>query len=649
MKTLAFIWDLECYPNIFSFCGKFRGDDRIYFFEISDRINQLQELFSFLSWLRNLGNVEMVGFNNVGYDYPLLHELMTNPYTFTFDKAYEFSQKIIKSNGFYRGCPQWERYIPQIDLFKICHFDNRAKTTSLKALQFAMRSESLEDLPFAIRPLNDQEKDQLGSYNAHDVTETEKFLGKVEHHIEMRREYLADGTLTGDVLNFNDTKIGSEYMVNRIGKHKCFKSRKPRQTFREFIECSQIILPKIFYKTEEYNKVLSWFMKQIIYPGGKGNPTLEAQLAGLPFHFGVGGVHASADNKIFHTDDEYQIIDVDVAGMYPAVAITNGFAPEHLGESFVHAYRQVRDDRSRYAKGTAGNAVMKLACNGTYGNSSSSYSPFYDPKFTFSVTVNGQLQLLQLAEMLDLIPNCELIQANTDGVTIIIKKDMINLFRMWCKVWEEMTGLILEEVLYSRMLIKDVNNYIAEYMDGKLKRKGAYWYPIEEKDYDGWWNKDFSNLASKKAAEKAMLDSWPVESAIRLVTDPFDFMLRYKVPKTSQLYIGDTKQLSTVRYYVSKTGGAMKKVSPPTGTSGEFKRQNKLTDEFFNQIFKEIGPGVWDKRIHTKNKSIYETRISSVQSGWLLKECNVAAKFDWNDVDWNYYIEEAKKIIIGNK
>ena len=649
MTINYYTYDLETYPNIFTFCGKFQGQEEYQIFEISDRKNERESLVNFLLYLRNLGNVEMVGFNSVGFDYPIIHELLINPYTFTYDKAFEFAQKIISANGFYRGCPHWERIIPQVDIYKICHFDNKAKTTSLKALQFAMRSHSLEDLPFDIRALNDQEKDKLCSYNYHDVIETEKFLGKMTHMIDMRREYLNDGVLQGDVLNFSDVRIGTEYMVGRIGREKCFSGRKPRQSVREFIEVNQIILPKIHYRTEPYKAVHSWYSKQIIYPSGKGKPTLKAELAGLPFHFGIGGVHASADNKIFHTTDTHQIVDIDVAGMYPAVAIANGFGPEHLGEAFIHAYKQVRDDRARYAKGTARNAAMKLAGNGTYGNSSNPYSPFYDPKFTFSITVNGQLQLIQLVEMIDLIPDCELIQANTDGITVIVAKENKALFDMWCRVWEEMTGLILEEVLYNRMFIRDVNNYISETMDGKLKRKGAYWYPLCEKDYDGWWNKDFSNLASKKAAEKMMTDSWPIESAIRVVTDPFDFMLRCKVPRSSQLFIGDTKQLNTVRYYVSKTGEAMRKVSPPKGESGQFKRKNKLSDEYFEGVMKEIGKNKWDERVHTKNKSKYETRTIGVQTGWNVKQCNVATDFDWSDLDWDYYIREAKKIVIGSK
>lgn len=646
-KNNYYIYDIETYPNCFSLCGKFKNSDEFQVFELSDRKNEMNELWAFLGYLKNT-STEMVGYNNLNFDYPIIHDFMINPHTFNYQRAADLANTIIKGNGLNR-IPVYERLIPQIDLLKINHFDNKNKRTSLKALQFAMRSYSVEDLPYDIRPLNDQEKDNLIAYNKHDVTETEKFLERCNHNIEMRREYLTDGILKGDVLNYSDVKIGEQYMIERIGRTKCFTGRKPKQTFRSIVHFKDVILPKIKFKTEPYQEVLDWFRtEKVTLPKGV-KPKFETHLAGLPFHFGLGGTHASADNKIFLSTSSHQIIDIDVAGMYPAVAIANKFAPEHLGETFIHAYRQVKEDRARYPKGSPRNKALKLAGNGTYGNSNNIYSCFYDPQYTFSVTINGQLQILQLVEMMDLIPDCELIQANTDGITVRLNNDYRHLFDLWCKEWENETGLVLEEVLYSRMLIRDVNNYISVTNDGELKRKGAYWYPIEIKDYDAVYNKDFSNLASKKAAEKVMLDSWPIEVAIKLVTDPFDFMLRYKATGGSKLFIGDEQQQKTVRYYVSKTGEPMKKVSPPKGEEGQYKRKNKLTDEFFDSVMKEIGKDVWDERVHTGNKSKYETRISSIQSGWKVKQCNVASDFNWSDVDWNYYIEEAKKILIGSK
>lgn len=657
-KPTYYIYDLETYPNIFTFGGKFYGDDKYQVYELSDRRDDKTALLQALGYLQSIG-VEMVGFNNVGFDYPIIHELLTNPWSFTYQKAYEICQQIITSQG--RGfnpvhVKHSERKLPQIDIMKYCHFDNDAKRTSLKNLQFAMRSPSVEDLPFDVGTyLTHEQKDVLIQYNIHDIQETERFFKLTENLVDMRRELLNDGVLFGDVLNYNDVKIGVEYLVTRIGRNKCYAGGNPKGTFRTTVEFQKIILPKINYKTDVFNDVFEWFRKSAVYCSVKDapTPTHKAKLAGVDFHFGVGGLHASADNKIFHSDDEYQIIDIDVSGMYPSVAIANRFAPEHLGESFVVAYKAVKDDRAKYAKGTAKNAMMKLAGNGAYGNFNNRYSPMFDPQCLYSVTINGQLQLLQLVEMIDLLQGTELIQGNTDGITLRIHKDSIPFFRLWCKEWEKITGLELEEVLYKRMWIRDVNNYIAEKMDGKLKLKGAYWYPENIKDYSEpvmSWHKDFSNLASIKAAVLSMTRNFPVEVAVRLMTDPFDFMLREKAKGETRIFIGEVKQLKTVRYYVSVSGEKMVKKAPPKGEPGQFKRANKLTDEFFNTVMKEIGKDVWDIRIHTKNKSKYAAEnITAVQSGRLVKECNRAEKFNWNDVDWNYYIEEAKKLIVGSK
>lgn len=645
-----YIFDLETYPNCFLFSGKFRGDSKVQVFELSTRKDQRNELVSWLNYLQN-ANVHMVGYNSVGFDYPITHELLNNIYTFTYHKAYILCNQIINSQEYgFTQLNHRDRIIPQIDLAKINHFDNKNKRTSLKSLQFAMRSESVEDLP--IPPgtlLTSEQMDQLIQYNIHDITETEKFLEKNIHLIEMRKELLDTGVLTGDVLNFSDVKIGTEYLIKKIGRTKCFHSgNKPRQTLREKIEFRDIILPKIEFRTEPFQAILDTFKSQVVYVNSEeATPKIEAKIAGIDFYFGFGGVHASVENRKYASNDTHVIKDIDVTGMYVSVAIVNGFAPEHLGKDFLDAYKQLQLDRAKYKKGTTMNAVLKLAGNGVYGNSDNHFSCFYDPKYPKQVTINGQLQILQLVEVLSLIPGLQIIQANTDGITILLPRQLEHLYNLWKSDWETSTGLNLEEVNYSKMWIRDVNNYLCLTEDGKLKRKGAYWYPVDEKDYDGVWSKDFSMMVVQKVIEQVLINDWKPEVLVKLMTDPFDFTIRYKTPSGAKVFIGDKEMLKTVRYYVSTRGKPMKKVASPKGAAGEYKRKNKLTDEYFNKIMLEIGPGVWDDRIHTKNKTKYEEVITSIESGWLVKEVNQISNFDWTDVNYEYYIKEINKLMIG--
>jgi hypothetical protein len=530
------------------------------------------------------------------------------------------------------------------------HFNNANRRVSLKSLEFAMRLESVEDLPFPIRDLSSDEMDTLIKYNAWDVIATEEFFKHCQHAIKMREDLRDTGVLTGDVLNYSDVKIGVEYLIKKIGRSKCFvKGSTPKQSIRESIAFAPIILPHVQFRSEEYQQVRDWFSQQVVRPDVKETkPKLSKKLAGVDFHFGLGGVHASVNNKVYKDSDTHMIMDIDVTGMYVSVAIANDFAPEHLGKDFSLAYAQLKRDRGQYKKGTPMNATLKLAGNGVYGNSNNKYSCFRDPKYLYTVTANGQLQLLQIVETLALIPGLEVIQANTDGITVYMRRDLYHFFKMWVGEWEKMTGLVMEYVEYQTMHISNVNHYLAVTTDGKIKRKGKYWYPEKWSDYDGVWNKDFSNLSAAKVASQVMLNGGSIADTLMLVTDPFDFMLRYKTPGGATVYLGDKPMSKTVRYYVSTAGQPMRKVAKPKGEIGQYKRKNKLTDAYWEKIMGEIGPDVWDERVHNKKKSKYEIVTTSIQSGRLIKECNLASKFDWSDVDWDYYIKEIEKLIIGD-
>ncbi len=654
-EPLYYTYDLETMRTVFLFCGKFDGQPETQVFEISERRNDRNALLNWLSYLQNSRAI-MVGYNNLAFDYNLIHDLLTNPYVFDAQHAYLLGQKIIQERDFARPAQSIrmsDRIIPQIDLMKVHHFDNVNKTTSLKALQFAMRLESVEDLPYSPhQDLVPGAIDELISYGIHDVIATEQFLHKSKPALKMRQELIEHGIISGDVLNYSDVKIGTEYLIKKIGRARCFISgSNPKQTLRAHTIFKDIILPKIHFRTEAFNAVLEWFKSQVYYTGRDERPALKVNLGSLEFSFGMGGVHASVDNQVFETTDTHIIKDVDVGSMYPAIALANDFAPEHLGQDFSRAYRQLSEDRKQHAKGTFMNLVLKLANNGATGNFENKFSCFYDIKCAHSIRINGQLQALQLAEMLWLIPGVKLIQANTDGVTALVPREMEGLFDLWCNDWEAQTGLKLEHVPYKRMWIRDVNNYLAETMDGKIKRKGAYWYPITEDDYHGGsgsnWNKNFSMMAVQKCVEEVMLHGHKPEDIVRLIVDPFDFMIRYKTVGAAKVYIGDREQQRTLRYYVSTAGERAKKVAPPKGIIGHYKRKNKLTDEFYNKVMAEIPAGTWDERIHTGNKSKYAAVTTSIESGWLVKECNKASDFNWNDLNYDYYVAEIKKLIIG--
>lgn len=643
----CYVYDIETYPNIFTLAIEHPATGTRWMFEISDRKNDYDSMVQLLHQLRSC-NARMIGYNNEHFDYPVIHEIIERC-NLSVNNIYDKAMSIIK------GKDQWtnriwpdDRYIEQVDLFKIRHFDNMAKSTSLKSLEFAMRMKNIKDLPFPVSTiLNDNQKDELIFYNWHDIKATIYFwvrtLDQIAFRDTLSKKYNKSFT------NHNDTKIGKDYFIMRLEQMgiQCFENRQPRQTIRPLIKLSEVVFHYIKFEHPEFNRISNHFKSTTITETKGVFKELTATIDGLSYVFGSGGLHASIERQLVSSDDTHQLIDVDVASYYPNLAIKNRLFPAHLGDVFCDIYEDVFNQRRTHAKGTPENAMLKLALNGVYGDSNNIYSPFYDPFYTMSITINGQLLLCMLVDQLIKIPGLTMVQCNTDGVTYRCPHDHVEHSRSICKWWENFTKLELEESIYSRFWIRDVNNYIAEYDgSGELKRKGAYEYKLE-------WHQNASSLIIPKAVEQHLVNGVDVREFIINHKDSFDFMIRAKVPRSNQLVMRfpdlnvDLPMQSLTRYFISKSGGSLIKIAPARGVPGQFKRANKLTDQYFDQVMKEIGPGVWDERIHTKNKSVYTDDIETgISVGWLTTNCNDADKFDWKNLNYDYYIEQVMKLII---
>jgi hypothetical protein len=606
-----YIYDIETFPNVFTLAVEHAGSPLSWLFEISDWRNDSREIVSFLQYLKDT-DARMVGFNNTGFDYPVLHTLIrmgkSDAYT-----LYQKAQAIIDA----QDSDKWahmvnpsDRMVVQIDLFKIHHFDNKARSTSLKSLEFNMRSDTIEDLPYKVgTTLTREQCEVLKRYNQHDVKQTKKFMHVTLDMLSFR-ENLCTLYPGKDWLNFNDTKIGKEFFIMKLEESgvDCYdfssKGRTPRQTRRPVINLRDAILPWIEFKQPELNRVLHWFKSQSITETKGVFNDLTATVDGFTFVFGLGGIHGSVESAVVQSDNENVIIDLDVTSYYPNLAIVNGFHPAHLGKEFCVIYKNLFEQRKQYPKKSAESAMLKLALNGVYGDSNNQFSVFYDPLFTMSITLNGQLLLCLLAEGLMAIPGLQLIQVNTDGLTVKVPRSYKVLVDLARAAWQERTGLNLEEAVYKSMMIRDVNNYIAVYEDGSTKRKGAYEWKTE-------WHQNAGALVVPKVAEKVLVDGAPIRQTIEQWQDKMDFMLRTKVPRSSHLVWGESQVQNTTRYYIAKGGKPLNKWMPPLA--------KKPT------VLRKIG----------------------VESGWNVQVCNDIKDAGKLPIDFDYYIQEVEKLCLG--
>lgn len=670
----SFVYDVECFPNAFTLNAEQLNGEASSTWEISQFRDDRQNLFEWFMFL-HLNQIPMIGFNTLHYDYKLIHAFFNNPQLNYWD-LFQISSNIIHSDDKFGGMI-WDRdfFTPQIDLFKIHHFDNRAKSTSLKAVECNMRSRRVVDMPVQVETVltQDEVNRLLIPYNGHDVKETKQFAKYSMAAIDFRISLIPQ--LGREVMNYNDSKIGSKILEQRLGDDLCYERspldgrRQKRQTPRNQIALNDIIFPFIRFNSPEFNHVLQYLRAQVLKPDEyaveQGDTKIKtkgvfagltANVGGIKYHFGTGGLHGSVSSQRIQSGGGWIIRDIDVASLYPSIAIVNGLYPEHLGSRFTEEYANLPKERKvwqeRKGKKCPEANSLKLASNGTYGNSNSEFSVFYDPQFTMTITINGQLMLAMLAEWLSTVPTLQIIQANTDGITYFVHESYEPQAADFCKQWETLTRLTLEDADYSRMFIADVNNYIAESKDGTLKLKGRYWTPdamnyaqsISEAQPPAW-HKDLSNIISTRAAVAAMVHGIDVESYIRLNSDPFNFMLRYKTPRGNVLHLDGREVQKTFRYYVSTNGGKLEKVAPARGPEGQFKRANGVSEYEYNKVMLETG-GAWDARVCTKNKSRYEQVITAVQAGYLVSDCCDADWFDWSNVNYNWYVHEARKLII---
>jgi len=736
-KSKMFVYDEECYPNVFTiYIGNVESRN-CWGFEISKRKDERQEMFSFL---RNIVRQKcyLIGFNCVMFDYPVLHFILKNQ-DCTVEEIYDYAMTVIGADGddkFKYIVSEKETMIPQIDLYKVHHYDNKARATSLKMLEFNMRSRNIEDLPYEPGSvLTSEQIDNLLRYNKHDMAETCKFLMYSMDQIKFREEL--SKKYKKNMLNFNDTKIGKDLFVTKMEEAQpgsCYRringSRVMNQSKRDKIALADCIPSYIKFDRPEFNAVLEWLKKQVITEtkgvfsdieehelGGLANyaemttktkklkpENMESQIAelkqrhpmgwcenrtlksgktntyfcwrvadnlnvvvdGLRYDYGTGGLHSSIESTIIREDEEFEIVDIDVAAMYPTIFIQNGFRPEHLGESFTDVFKELLAERKKYKKGTSLNKALKLAGNGSYGDTNNKYSPLYDPKATMSVTLTGQMCLSMMCERLLTIDDLYIAQNNTDGTTFVVQRKDRSKAEKLVSEWEKLTGMVMEYANYKAMYIRDCNNYIGHFTDDTLKNKGAYEYYLLPEEYekvkdeplmggvsaDGMWHKNHSSMVIQKAAEHALVKDGDIESFILNHDDIYDFMLRTKVPRSSKLVaetldedgyiVSEEQQQNICRYYISNDGVALTKVMPPLPDKPKsvyiYEKEGKRQYATTPTMVKRLEKNEWVCVGETQERRI------GINTGQKVTICNNMDDYK-GDINYEWYIEQAKKLV----
>ena len=554
----------NCFIGVFE---DIKSEDREIFVMHESR-NDIVPFLTFL--MHNVNNNEWhVSFNGLGFDSQITEHCLAKGHDLldmTGDEIARFiyskAQDVIRrqSDGEFLEFSPRDLSIRQVDVFKLNHWDNPAKRSSLKWIQYTMDWKNIIDMPIhhTTEVVAEQIPDII-NYCINDVKSTKQIMHLSKEQINLRKALTEEYNI--DLFSASEPRISKELFLHFLSKQTGIKKYELRQmrTHRPQIVVNDIILPYIEFKTATFQNLLKKFREVVIYPGEtKGGFKYSVQYRGVKTDYGLGGIHGARTSKVYESTEDMVIMTSDVTSFYPNLAIRNGWAPGHLPQAdFCELYEWFFEERKKIPKKDPKNYVYKIILNSTYGLSNDENSFLYDPEFTMRITINGQLSLTLLYEMLtEGIPGSVPLAQNTDGLETLIPRDKVDKYMEICAEWERITNLQLEHDKYSKFVLGDVNNYIAVTEDGKSKCKGRFEYENLA------LHKNKSFLIIPKALHAYFVDGIEPEEYMKQNQNIFDYCGGKKIKGDWEFYAhaivnGEyekTKLQDTVRYYVSNSG-----------------------------------------------------------------------------------------------
>lgn len=686
-KTV-FVYDIEVFQNIFH-CSAINTETKeIHKFEISPRKNQLSELISFfkqvnlpVSWNDNYttncsidSDKIFCGYNNLHYDNPVInyiieyeHVLAENPVPVITNSIFNLSREITNSG---ENIEKWKRWKYQVwfDSFDILTmlYSNKLRV-GLKEIQVTMQYKNVQEFVCDwSKPLPIEDFDSMIDYNINDIESTSALLDRCKKDIDLR--LAIEDEYGVKVLSKDGVNIGMKILTHKYLEKTglTWWDIKDLRSPQAYIPLKDVILPFIKYDSPILKSVLDEMKTQVVSPGRKGYEK-NFVFGGLRYTVGVGGIHSKNDPEIIIPAEDEMLIDIDVASLYPSMLIEYGFYPKHLGPEFLEVYSQIRSERieAKHNGDKIKDSTLKLALNGLSGNLQNEHNFCYSPFAVMQIRINGQLLLLMLAEKLVEL-RCRIVQANTDGLFVLLKKSIYDKVNIVCREWEQLTKLTLEEDRFEAMYQYAINDYIAvkegyakkkhEFRDftavmdpktgdhikyGATNAKGETYRNMDEirKDYiktkgmfitEVLLGKGLSPKIIPEAIIKYFVDGIPVEDTVKGCTDIKKFLMSEKTGKQWHVEYMNQEIQRTNRFYASTDGAYLwkwKNVEQPES----YKWNNNI------KTYQE------DNSKPLKEQKQYQNMLTA--SGVTLLNMFDEKPIEDRKINYRYYLRECYKII----
>ena len=438
-----------------------------------------------------------VGYNNKHYDQYILKGILLN-----------MNPKDINDQIIICHLDGWQ-ISPEFSKIHMVNYDVKQnlpgyiRNFGLKTIEGFMGSDIREtEVPFDIdRPLTEKELQQTIYYCTHDVEETIKvFMANGDTFYAMSQIVNAfPEQLTLNDIGDTEARITAKVLG-------CRKVNRTDEFDFEFLPCLRL---------KKYKFVQDWFADrraeaQRLNLGAKpkkvkdewySNQNLSAEICGISFQFGFGGVHGAPDHPVRLTRKDGAGYHVDVNNYYPSMLNAWGLVTRSAtNDNYMEIYntrksmkmKQLAAKTKQEAKTWKKKQLpYKKMLNALSGAMKDPTNPAYDPRNNNAMCINGQLMLLDLVEHLEVIPDFIPINVNTDGLVVWIPDTDEAFYQMddICYEWEQRCstdkceiGLALD--CLDSITQKDVNNYLWVDAEGGIERIGGYIKELSPIDND---------------------------------------------------------------------------------------------------------------------------------------------------------------------
>ena len=262
------------------------------------------------------------------------------------------------------------------------------------------------------------------------------------------------------------------------------KALKKNKSFpEEDVLGKSIINKKLFsVKNKKFKNILNQFAEKNI--SSKSKIEIATLERGLEIFFSKSGIHAAKKGS-HKAPKGFTIINLDAKSYFTSIIINSKYSPINYNkEEFTKTLTAMHSYRNNEKISPEMKSLVKSMLSNVSGLSNSYWSDMYDPKFYYSVTINGQLYLYLLFCMLcesdiGFIP----LMQNTDGVTFMYKDSCLGELDSIISRWSAYTGVVLTKEFYRQMLIKDVSSYVGVGIQKEVSKNALGKYSFEDFQY----------------------------------------------------------------------------------------------------------------------------------------------------------------------